>query len=451
MPELTFENIEFISGEVSGEEIVFSHLAPELIDHICCDVENEMGNGLSFSDAYALVKNKMGAGRLKQIQEETLYAVDTKYRNMKKLAKISGVAGTVLLSFAALFKIMHWPGAGVMMTLGAFVLALVFLSSALIVLWKETRNSKRIFLFVSAFITGMLLISGFLFKIQHWQGAGTLITLALASFLLVFLPVFMADKFKNEKRGVYRFFYLAGAAAMVFYFTGLLFKIQHWQGSAILMLAGLFLFFIIVLPGYTISTWKNEQAVSVRFIFAVVGSMAIVIPATLINLSMQRSYDSGFYQNLQQQQALYDFNSIYNLSLRDSLSDSASYTNAGRIHEKTTALLKIIDEGTKKLRAESEGGNGPFDAEFVKNYLLPGCEYREKLDLALSDYSSILSSMPGAENRESYLKLTDPSLFLPQESISGNRLTVITGMHSLMLLRNSIMAVEASAIGAIGK
>ena len=30
--------------------------------------------------------------------------------------KISGIAGTVLLGFAALFKIMHWPGAGIMLS-----------------------------------------------------------------------------------------------------------------------------------------------------------------------------------------------------------------------------------------------------------------------------------------------------------------------------------------------
>jgi hypothetical protein len=61
----------------------------------------------------------MGLRRLKEIQEETLYAVDTKYRFMKNTMKISGVAGTVLFGFAALFKIQHWPGAGQMMTLGS--------------------------------------------------------------------------------------------------------------------------------------------------------------------------------------------------------------------------------------------------------------------------------------------------------------------------------------------
>jgi len=144
MPELSLRDINQIVLDVRSQEIVFSHLADELADHICCDVEHEMGRGLSFTEAYQIVKDKIGHRRIKEIQEETLYAVDTKYRNMKKTMKISAIAGTVLLGFAALFKIMHWPGAGIMLTFGGLSLAFVFLPSALVVLWKEhtTRRSS---------------------------------------------------------------------------------------------------------------------------------------------------------------------------------------------------------------------------------------------------------------------------------------------------------------------
>ncbi|HNX67259.1 MAG TPA: hypothetical protein PKH02_10280, partial [Bacteroidales bacterium] len=110
MPDLTIQNIELITRDVRMQEISFSHLADELIDHICCDVEHEMRGGLSFNEAYRKVNGKIGGRRLKEIQEETLYAVDTKYRKMKSTMKFSGVCGTILLGFAALFKIMHWPG-----------------------------------------------------------------------------------------------------------------------------------------------------------------------------------------------------------------------------------------------------------------------------------------------------------------------------------------------------
>jgi len=129
MPELRLQHIDQIRGDITRQEITFSHLLEDLIDHVCCDVENEMQSGLNFSDAYQRVNQKMGPRRLKEIQEETLYLVDYKYRIMKNTMKISGVAGTIMFGFAALFKIQHWPGAGILMTLGALILVFVFLPS----------------------------------------------------------------------------------------------------------------------------------------------------------------------------------------------------------------------------------------------------------------------------------------------------------------------------------
>ncbi len=172
MPELSLHHIDQISHDISRQEITFSHLLEDLIDHVCCDVENEMQTGLNFSEAYQRVKQKMGPRRLKEIQEETLYAVDTKYRYMKNTMKISGYCRhnhvwlCCNVQNSALARCRD-----TMMTLGALILAFVFLPSALSVLWKETHNRKRLFLFISAFLAGACFIAGTLFKIQHWPGA----------------------------------------------------------------------------------------------------------------------------------------------------------------------------------------------------------------------------------------------------------------------------------------
>src|SRR4030043_1155974 len=199
MPELSIQNIDQIGRDIRRQEITFSPLLEELIDHVCCDVEWEMQSGLNFSEAYQKVRQKMGSRRLKEIQEETLYAIDTKYRHMKNTMKISGVAGTVLLGLAALFKIQHWPLAGVMLTLGAGTLALVFMPSALSVLWKETHNRKRLFLFISAFLAGMFFISRTLFKIQHWPAAGILLLMAVLFGLVFFIPALLVSKLQDQE------------------------------------------------------------------------------------------------------------------------------------------------------------------------------------------------------------------------------------------------------------
>ena len=59
MPELSLHHIDQICRDISRQEITFSHLLEDLIDHVCCDVEDEMRKGMSFTDAYQRVKQKM--------------------------------------------------------------------------------------------------------------------------------------------------------------------------------------------------------------------------------------------------------------------------------------------------------------------------------------------------------------------------------------------------------
>jgi hypothetical protein len=290
MPELSYANIDRISTDIRKEEINFSHLLNELIDHVCCDVESEMQRGMSFNEAYRCVKQRMGSRRLKEIQEETLYAVDTKYRYMKNLMKISGVAGTVLFGFAALFKVQHWPMAGVMMTLGALILVLAFLPSALVVLWKETHNSRRLFLFVSAFLTGASLIAGTLFKIQHWPFAGTILTLGTAIGVFFFMPALLINRLNDPEAKTKRVSFIFGASGSMLFIAGLLFKMQHWPFATVFLVLGVIFLVIIAIPYYTWITWKEESHINSTFLFLIIGSLLIIMPGALVNLNLQHRY-----------------------------------------------------------------------------------------------------------------------------------------------------------------
>jgi hypothetical protein len=476
MPDLSLHHIDLISRDISRQEIVFSHLIHDLIDHVCCDVENEMQNGLSFADAYGKVKQKMGPRRLKEIQEETLYTVDTKYRYMKTMMKISGVAGTILLGTAALFKIQHWPGAGIMMTLGAFVLSILFLPSALGVLWKETHSSKRIILFLSAFLTGILFIFGVLSKIQHWPGSGIVLTIATISGVFIFIPSLLVSKLREEETKSMKLVYIFAAIGSICYALGLLFKIQHWPLSTTIMIIGLLLLFFVAFPWYIWHTWKDESIVSARFIFIIVGSLALIVPAALINMNLRRTYDTGFYIQMNQQQAFYNYNYAKNQYLIKGLTDSLNLSVAGKIHGKTTELLQLIDDTSIKMVAESEGKPGlpvfnpqqvrqtengseiqynmlkePFSRGPVQNYLLPGCLYRQELEAALTDYRNYLSALPSGAETKPLQGLIDASIYLPGEKPENNETSLMSGLHSLLLLKNSLLTVELSALTSIAR
>ena len=474
MPELSLHHIDQINRDISRQEITFSHLLEELIDHVCCDVEDEMRKGMSFTDAYHRVKQKMGSRRLKEIQEETLYAVDTKYRIMKTTMKISGVAGTVMVGLAALLKIQHWPGAGILLTLGALTLALVFLPSALSVLWKETHNTKRLFLFISAFLTGACFIAGTLFKIQHWQGAGPILILGTLSGILFFVPSLLISRLNDQENKAKRPVYILGAAGVVLYVAGLLCKIQHWPLATIFMVTGLILLCILAFPWYTWLTWKEENHLSSTFIFMVIGFLLIIIPGAIVNLNLQHSYQDRYYTTNNQQNALYDYLFMNNSSLVSRYHDSLNYQKLDQLHARTTGILSVVSNVQEEMVRESEGEPGksavsagqisqtetgheilyrklsmPFDILPVRDHLLPNCKSRQDINLAISGYLDYLTGIVPGEDILRYKKLLDPSTYLPGDDSGKDVISLMSGLHSLEVLKNGILTAESCVLNEI--
>jgi hypothetical protein len=471
MPELSLNNIDQISRDARNQEITFSHLLDDLIDHICCDVEFEMNSGLDFNEAYSRVKQKIGSRRLKEIQEETLYAVDSKYRKMKNTMKISGVAGTLLFGIATLLKIQHWPGSGAGLTLGGLILTFVFLPSALVVLWKETRNKKRIFLFVTSFIAGACFIIGTLFKIQHWPGAGfvLIITVAIGTFL--FMPSLVALIYQDKDLKPMRPVFITAILGSLLYVAGLLFKIQHWPGSAITMVLGVILLGFVALPWYTWVRWKDEKYISPRFIYIIVAALLLAVPGALINLNLQKGYESAFYPKMEKQQQMYSYLFQYNGALVKQCNDSLKLQTITKIHIRTLDIIKTIGDLQASMVRESEGKPGnpavsadkliqtgeglqiqyarlsnPFAPGPVNFTLLPGAAERTDLDAKVKSYTDYISGYAVTDDMKKLISSVTSSRFLPSESFTYN---LMPALQALDLFKNSILTVESCVLKAI--
>jgi hypothetical protein len=475
MPDLGLSDIEEICIYVRKQEISFSHLADDLADHICCDVEELMWGGLCFREAFREVKRRMGQRRLKEIQEETLYAVDTKYRKMKNTMKISGIAGTILFGFASLFKIQHWPMAGIMLVLGALALAFVFMPSALGVLWKETHSRNKLFLFISGFVFGMLFIFGTLFKIQHWPAAGIIITLSVISAFFFILALLINRISDPENEGAKPVYFL-GAAGSMLYLTGMLFKIQHWPLSAVLMVLSLIILFFIVLPWYAWIKWKNESHVTSAFIFLIIGALLIVVPGALINLSLKNMYDNGYYSHLDLQQRIFRSRLELTNSFIGQYSDSSCYGQMESLHGKTAGVLNLIYEIEKDMVCEAEGEPGnpavnpgqvieteygqeisypslsaPFSMIPGRDFLRPGCPARQAMDSSFAEYRDYITSVNHKIDSSAINGLLDPSVYLSFITRSHKDPTLMSALHSLEVLKNNLLTVELIMLKDAGK
>ena len=435
-----------------------------------------MKTGLNFAEAYKRVKQKMGSRRLKEIQEETLYIVDTKYRFMKNTMKISGVAGTILFGFAALFKIQHWPLAGILMSLGALILAFIFLPSALNVLWKETHNRKRLFLVISAFFAGMLFIIGTLFKIQHWQMAGAILTLAAISGILFFVPALALSRLYEQGNKAKQPAYILGAAGIVLFVAGLLFKIQHWPLATLFIIAGIILLFFLSFPLYTWLTWREENHISSMFIYMVIGSLLIIVPGAMITLNLQHSYQVYYYVNNDHQDALNVYLFRNNSSLVGKYRDSLTYAKMKQLHSKTSGMLNIISTVQKNMIQESEGQPGkpavstdqisetdngqeilygklsrPFDLRPAKAFLLPGCSARMELNSSMAEYAGYLATITSAEDLIKYRKMLEPETFLPDGNPGRGEISLMSALHTLEIMKNGLLTVESCVLNKIAR
>lgn len=293
MYELTYLNIEFLKKEVSKSGITFSHLQEDLIDHVCCDVEAEMNNGLPFEKAYESVILKIGIGGLQRIQEDTLYLIDKNYRTMKKTMKIFGVISPILLAFGALFKIEHWPTAGILLVLGFFFLSFFFLPSALYVSYKEISNKTRKWTYVFGFMGTFLLSIGFLSKVMHWPGASIVLVLGMAILCFVFLPSLVIYKIRESDSKVPKYVFVLAYIGFIFHLIGFTCKMNHWAGANILFLSGTILFVFIALPVYVYKRYQESSNAENSFIYIIFAIVWFVIPITLLSINISRNIFSA--------------------------------------------------------------------------------------------------------------------------------------------------------------
>ena len=143
MFSLRDEQIEFIREDIRLRGIEMKALADDILDHICCAIENKMQDNQSFDEAYLSTISAFGPKGLKEVQEETNFLLTFKnYYAMKTTMNVFGFISAFLLLSGSLFKTMHWPGGGVALVFGVFFFAFVFLPLMLTLKLKELEKGE---------------------------------------------------------------------------------------------------------------------------------------------------------------------------------------------------------------------------------------------------------------------------------------------------------------------
>jgi hypothetical protein len=199
MLSLTEEQIAFIENDIKVRGITSPDLSIDLLDHICCLIENELDEYRNFDTVYQKTLLLFGDKGLKEIQDETNRLLTFKhYYFMNSTMKISGYVSSLMILLGSIFKIQHWPGANVLILIGVFFLAVLFLPLLFILKFKSTEeNNRSIVLSIIAFVSAALICIGILFRILHWPGARMMTMIGCTLLLLGYLPIYVLSIYKN--------------------------------------------------------------------------------------------------------------------------------------------------------------------------------------------------------------------------------------------------------------
>jgi hypothetical protein len=93
---------------------------------------------------------------------------------------------------------MHWPGAGILITVGMVLIVFVFLPLYFITNHREQVERKNPVYAIVGYLTIALLLAAATFKIQHWPGAGWLIYSSIGFILIGFIPLYVVNVFQRS-------------------------------------------------------------------------------------------------------------------------------------------------------------------------------------------------------------------------------------------------------------
>ena len=200
---LNEKQIDFILDDIRRNGVELEDLQSNLLDHICCIIEQELEENGDFEQFYFSTIKKFYKNELREIEEETISLLTFKnYYVMKKTMLVSGVISASLLTLGIILKFLHMPGAAVGIVLGIGGMSFVFLPLLFLLKIKEQKETKNKVLIGLGTFAGILMTLGILFKIMFWPGANMMALTSLLILLFGFLPVYFFTGFRNPETKV---------------------------------------------------------------------------------------------------------------------------------------------------------------------------------------------------------------------------------------------------------
>lgn len=199
--KLSTDQEKVIEDYVDAQGLNIRTLRDDVIDHLCCVVESELGKGKSFEELLDKAVMDLAPNGLLEIQNRTVFLLNAKrIIIMKKLMYSLGFIGTLSLTAGICLKLVRMPFSTELFTLGFLTLFLVFIPLLAIDRYKLALSktlSVKLKIVLGAVAATSIGLSG-LFKLMYYQGADLLLLLGSFVFALGFLPFYFFNMYKQS-------------------------------------------------------------------------------------------------------------------------------------------------------------------------------------------------------------------------------------------------------------
>jgi hypothetical protein len=198
--ELNDKQITLILDRIIADGVTDNRLQNDLLDHYCCFIEERLLPGADFETVYELAFQNITPNGMNEIQQELYFIINfNKQTTMKRIIYLFGFITVFCISTGIMFKTLHWPyGADLIL----ISLCLVIVTSATLFLnsLKHWKSHSRIYntRVVTGFLSALLIADGIIFKLLHYAGGALQVVAGVFLFNLVFLPIFFYGLYRQS-------------------------------------------------------------------------------------------------------------------------------------------------------------------------------------------------------------------------------------------------------------
>ncbi len=109
--KLTEEQVSLVQDYVDAQKLKRKTLRDDVVDHLCCVIEEELGKGEPFDQLLSKAVSELAPRGLPDLEHQTFFLLNAnRILRMKKVLYATGFVGSVTLTIGVTLNLLSMPG-----------------------------------------------------------------------------------------------------------------------------------------------------------------------------------------------------------------------------------------------------------------------------------------------------------------------------------------------------